>query len=146
MSGATPSSRRCSTTSGRFGFPNTIITKPGPLTPEERTVIERHTIEGERLPAPRRGLLGEIGHIVRSCHERYDGKGYPDGLAGEQIPLLARIVACCDAFNAMTSDRSYRAALSEAEAVEEVRRGRGTQFDPLVVDALIETVASRPRS
>jgi HD-GYP domain-containing protein (c-di-GMP phosphodiesterase class II) len=67
-------------------------------------------------------------------------------LAGEQVPLLARIVACCDAFNAMTSDRSYRAALPEAEAVEELRRGRGTQFDPLVVDALIETVVSRPRS
>jgi HD-GYP domain-containing protein (c-di-GMP phosphodiesterase class II) len=131
---------------GKVRIPNTIITKPGPLTPEERTVIERHTIEGERLLLRVGGLLGEIGHIVRSCHERYDGKGYPDGLGGEQIPLLARIVACCDAFNAMTSDRSYRAALSEAEAVEEVRRGRGTQFDPLVVDALIETVASRPRS
>jgi HD-GYP domain-containing protein (c-di-GMP phosphodiesterase class II) len=131
---------------GKVRIPNTIITKPGSLTPEERTIIERHTIEGERLLLRVGGLLGEIGHIVRSCHERYDGKGYPDGLAGEQIPLLARIVACCDAFNAMTSDRSYRAALPEAEAVEEVRRGRGTQFDPLVVDALIETVASRPRS
>jgi HD-GYP domain-containing protein (c-di-GMP phosphodiesterase class II) len=131
---------------GKVRIPNTIITKPGPLTPEERTIIERHTIEGERLLLRVGGLLGEIGHVVRSCHERYDGKGYPDGLAGEQIPLIARIVACCDAFNAMTSDRSYRAALPEAEAVEEVRRGRGTQFDPLVVDALIETVAARPRS
>ena len=131
---------------GKVRIPNAIITKPGPLTPEERAIIERHTIEGERLLLRVGGLLGEIGHIVRSCHERYDGKGYPDGLAGEQIPLLARIVACCDAFNAMTSDRSYRAALPEAEAVEELRRGRGTQFDPLVVDALIETVVSRPRS
>jgi HD-GYP domain-containing protein (c-di-GMP phosphodiesterase class II) len=131
---------------GKVRIPNAIITKRGPLTPEERAIIERHTIEGERLLLRVGGLLGEIGHIVRSCHERYDGKGYPDGLAGEQVPLLARIVACCDAFNAMTSDRSYRAALPEAEAVEELRRGRGTQFDPLVVDALIETVASRPRS
>ena len=131
---------------GKVRIPNAIITKPGPLTPEERAIIERHTIEGERLLLRVGGLLGEIGHIVRSCHERYDGEGYPDGLAGEQVPFLARIVACCDAFNAMTSDRSYRAALPEAEAVEELRRGRGTQFDPLVVDALIETVVSRPRS
>jgi HD-GYP domain-containing protein (c-di-GMP phosphodiesterase class II) len=131
---------------GKVRIPNAIITKPGPLTPEERAIIERHTIEGERLLLRVGGLLGEIGHIVRSCHERPRRKGYPDGLAGEQIPLLARIVSCCDAFNAMTSDRSYRVALPEAEAVEELRRGRGTQFDPLVVDALIETVASRPRS
>jgi HD-GYP domain-containing protein (c-di-GMP phosphodiesterase class II) len=122
---------------GKVRVPNSIITKPGPLTPEEWRIIERHTIEGERLLLRVGGLLGEIGHIVRSCHERYDGKGYPDGLAGEQIPLPARIVACCDAFNAMTSDRPYRAALPEDEAVEELRRGRGSQFDPLVVDALV---------
>jgi HD-GYP domain-containing protein (c-di-GMP phosphodiesterase class II) len=78
---------------------------------------------------------------VRSCHERWDGKGYPDGIAGEEIPLIARIVSCCDAFNAMTSDRSYRKALPQHEAVAELRRGRGSQFDPLVVDALIETLA-----
>jgi HD-GYP domain-containing protein (c-di-GMP phosphodiesterase class II) len=68
-------------------------------------VIEQHTIEGERLLLRVGGLLGEIGRVVRSCHERWDGKGYPDGLAGERIPLLARIVSCCDAYNAMTSDR-----------------------------------------
>jgi HD-GYP domain-containing protein (c-di-GMP phosphodiesterase class II) len=98
--------------------------------------MERHTIEGEQLLHRVGGLLGEIGRIVRSCHERWDGEGYPDGLAGEEIPLLARIVACCDAFNAMTSDRSYRKALPVTEAVAELRRGRGTQFDPEVVDAL----------
>jgi HD-GYP domain-containing protein (c-di-GMP phosphodiesterase class II) len=113
-----------------------IINKPGPLSPEERAIMERHTIEGERLLHRVGGLLGEIGRVVRSCHERWDGKGYPDGLAEERIPLLARIVACCDAFNAMTSDRSYRKALPLTEAVAELRRGSGTQFDPQVVDAL----------
>jgi HD-GYP domain-containing protein (c-di-GMP phosphodiesterase class II) len=84
------------------------------------------------------GLLGEIGRIVRSCHENYDGSGYPDGLAGDEIPLLARIVSCCDAFNAMTSDRSYRKAMPLEDAIAELRRVRGAQFDPQVVDALIE--------
>jgi HD-GYP domain-containing protein (c-di-GMP phosphodiesterase class II) len=126
---------------GKVRIPNSIITKPGPLTNEERAIIEQHTIEGERLLHRVGGLLGEIGRVVRSCHEHWDGNGYPDGLAGEQIPLLARIVACCDAFNAMTSDRSYRKALPEHEAVAELRGGRGTQFDPQVVDALIESLA-----
>ncbi len=126
---------------GKVRVPNSIINKPGPLTAEERTVMERHTIEGERLLHRVGGLLGEIGRVIRSCHEHWDGNGYPDGLAGDEIPLLARIVACCDAFNAMTSDRSYRKALPQHEAVAELRRGRGTQFDPRVVDALIETLA-----
>ena len=126
---------------GKVRVPNSIINKPGPLTAEERAVMERHTIEGERLLHRVGGLLGEIGRVIRSCHERWDGKGYPDGIAGEQIPLLARIVSCCDAFNAMTSDRSYRQAMPQHEAVAELRRGRGTQFDPLVVDALIETLS-----
>jgi HD-GYP domain-containing protein (c-di-GMP phosphodiesterase class II) len=125
---------------GKVRVPNSIITKPGPLTPEERAIVERHTIEGERLLHRVGGLLGEIGRVVRSCHERWDGRGYPDGLAGDQIPLLARIVACCDAFNAMTSDRSYRKAMPTHEAVAELRAGRATQFDPRVVDALIESL------
>ena len=125
---------------GKVRVPNSIINKPGPLTPEERAVMERHTIEGERLLLRVGGLLGEVGRVVRSCHERYDGKGYPDGLTGEEIPLLARVVACCDAFNAMTSDRSYRKALPRDEAVAELRNGRGTQFDPQVVDALIASL------
>ena len=86
------------------------------------------------------GLLAEIGCIVRACHERWDGEGYPDGIAGEQIPLIARIVACCDAYNAMTSDRSYRKALPVSEAVAELRKGSGSQFDPRVVDALLAVV------
>jgi HD-GYP domain-containing protein (c-di-GMP phosphodiesterase class II) len=125
---------------GKVRIPNEIINKPGKLTPVERKVIETHTIEGERMLHRVGGLLGEIGRIVRSCHENYDGSGYPDGLAGDEIPLLARIVSCCDAFNAMTSDRSYRKALPLEEAVAELRRVRGAQFDPQVVDALIEAV------
>jgi len=122
---------------GKVRVPNAIINKAGPLDDEERAVMERHTIEGERLLLRVGGLLGEIGRIVRSCHERWDGKGYPDGLAGEQIPLIARIVSCCDAYNAMTSDRSYRKALPVEVAVEELRSCSGTQFDPRVVDALV---------
>jgi HD-GYP domain-containing protein (c-di-GMP phosphodiesterase class II) len=104
--------------------------------------MERHTIEGERLLLRVGGLLGEIGRVVRSCHERWDGQGYPDGLAGERIPLLARIVSCCDAYNAMTSDRSYRKALPQEVAVAELRAGSGTQFDPRVVDTLIAALSA----
>ena len=89
------------------------------------------------------GLLGSIGRIVRSCHERFDGTGYPDGIAGEEIPLLARIVACCDAFNAMTTARPYRAALAPEVAVAELRANSGTQFDPRVVDALVASLERR---
>ena len=99
--------------------------------------METHTVEGERLLAKVGGLLGDVGRVVRSCHERWDGGGYPDGLAGEQIPLVARIVMCCDAFNAMTTDRSYRKALPKEAAVAELERNAGSQFDPRVVAALL---------
>jgi putative nucleotidyltransferase with HDIG domain len=122
---------------GKVRVPNEIINKPGKLTDEERKIIERHTIDGEQMLLKVGGLLGEVGRIVRACHERWDGTGYPDGLAGEEIPVIARIVCCCDAFNAMTSDRSYRKALPLHVAIEELERTRGTQFDPAVVDALI---------
>ena len=125
---------------GKVRVPNEIINKPGKLTPEEREIVERHTVDGEEMLLRVGGLLAEIGRIVRACHERWDGKGYPDGIAGEQIPLIARIVACCDAYNAMTSDRSYRKALPVSEAVAEMRAVSGSQFDPRVVDALIATV------
>jgi HD-GYP domain-containing protein (c-di-GMP phosphodiesterase class II) len=127
---------------GKVRVPNEIINKPGPLTPEERKIVERHTVEGEQMLLRVGGLLGEVGRIVRACHERWDGEGYPDGIAGEKIPLIARIVACCDAYNAMTSDRSYRKALPVSEAVAELQRGSGSQFDPRVVDALLETLVS----
>jgi HD-GYP domain-containing protein (c-di-GMP phosphodiesterase class II) len=123
---------------GKISIPNEIINKPGPLTDEERAIINTHTIEGEKMLVHVGGVLAEVGRIVRSCHERYDGLGYPDGIAGLGIPVEARIVACCDAFNAMTTDRPYRAAMPLSEALGELRAHRGTQFDPEVVDALIE--------
>jgi HD-GYP domain-containing protein (c-di-GMP phosphodiesterase class II) len=127
---------------GKIRIPNEIINKPGALSPEEREVIETHTIEGERLLARVGGLLGDVGSIVRSCHERWDGAGYPDRLAGEHIPRPARIVMCCDAFNAMTTDRSYRKALPLDVAIEELRRNAGSQFDPAVVAALVSIAPS----
>jgi putative nucleotidyltransferase with HDIG domain len=125
---------------GKIRIPGEIINKPGPLDPDERKVIETHTVEGEAMLSKIGGLLGEVGSIVRSCHERWDGGGYPDGIAGEKIPLIARIVCCTDAFSAMTTDRPYRAARSVDEAVEELRSCAGTHFDPRVVDALAAVV------
>jgi HD-GYP domain-containing protein (c-di-GMP phosphodiesterase class II) len=121
---------------GKIRIPAEIINKPGKLDPEERLVIEQHTVEGEKMLEKVGGVLGEVGHLVRSCHEHWDGGGYPDRLLGEAIPLVARIVCACDAFSAMTTDRPYRKAMSEDEALAELRRCAGTQFDPAVVEAL----------
>jgi HD-GYP domain-containing protein (c-di-GMP phosphodiesterase class II) len=129
---------------GKIRIPTEIIAKSGPLTPEERAIINTHTIEGERLLRRVGGLLGQVGGIVRSCHERWDGSGYPDELAGEEIPQVARIVCCCDAYNAMTTDRPYRPALDHLAAIAELLANRGTQFDPEVVDELLEIVGSAP--
>ena len=96
---------------GKIRIPKELINKPGALTPEERVLVETHTVEGEKMLAQVGGLLGQVGQIVRAHHERYDGTGYPDRLRGEEIPLIARIVSCCDTFNAMTTDRPYRKAL-----------------------------------
>ena len=98
--------------------------------------METHTIVGQELLERVGGLLGHIGRVVRSCHEHWDGGGYPDGLSGENIPLIARIVCACDAFSAMTTDRSYRKARSTPEALAELERCAGTQFDPRVVAAI----------
>jgi HD-GYP domain-containing protein (c-di-GMP phosphodiesterase class II) len=134
---------------GKISVPSEIVNKRGPLTSAERAIINTHTIEGQHLLERVGGYLGEIGQIVRSCHEFYDGRGYPDGLKGDDIPLIARIVSCCDAFNAMTTDRPYRNALSLREACAELRANSGTQFDPTVVAALLTMVPreleSRPR-
>jgi len=127
---------------GKIRIPNDIINKPGPLTPEEREVVETHTVIGEEMLDRVGGVLGNVGHLVRSCHERYDGGGYPDGLAGEQIPLVARIVCCTDAFSAITTDRPYRQGRSPAEALAELRRCAGAQFDPVVVAALERVAAA----
>src|SRR6478735_8022042 len=122
---------------GKIAVPDEIINKPGPLNDEEWAIMKTHTVEGERMLAQVGGLLADVGLVVRASHERWDGGGYPDGLAGEQIPMAARIVSACDAFNAMTTDRSYRKALSLDVAVGELRDNAGTQFDPDVVEALI---------
>jgi len=125
---------------GKIRIPKEIINKPGPLTPEERAVIEQHTIDGERMLVAVGGILAEVGHLVRSCHERWDGAGYPDGLAGERIPLISRIVCACDAFSAITTTRPYRPRRSPAEALAELRRCAGTQFDAHVVELLAAIV------
>ena len=122
---------------GKIRIPAAIINKPGPLDPDERALMQTHAAEGEELLKRVGGLLGEVGTIVRSCHERWDGHGYPDGLAGEEIPLIARLVCCCDAYNAMTTDRPYREALSPAAAFAELKANAGAQFDPNVVAALL---------
>lgn len=127
---------------GKVRIPKEILHKPGPLTADERAVIETHTTEGERMLVQIGGLLGEVGRLVRSCHERVDGRGYPDGLAGVEIPMVARIVAACDAFSAMTTARPYRAALAHEDAIAELRRCAGTQFDQHVVEVLIGVAAA----
>ena len=129
---------------GKIRIPNSIINKPGPLGPEERAIVNTHTIEGQQLLERVGGLLSDIGWLVRSCHERWDGAGYPDGLAGEEIPIIARIVYCCDAFDAMTTPRPYRTPCSVDEALDELRRNAGTQFDPTIVEVLEAVVRSSP--
>jgi HD-GYP domain-containing protein (c-di-GMP phosphodiesterase class II) len=125
---------------GKIRIPAEIINKPGPLDPAERAIINLHTIEGQRMLDQVGGLLGHVGGIVRSCHERWDGAGYPDGLVGEDTPRVARIVCACDAFSAMTTDRPYRSALSHSDALAELVACSGTQFDPRVVEALLGVV------
>ena len=121
-------------------MPKEIINKAGPLDDDEWKIMHRHTIEGEEMLNRVGGVLAEVGAIVRSSHEHYDGSGYPDGLAGDEIPIEARIVTCCDAFSAMTTTRSYRKAMPPAGALEELRACAGTQFDPDVAAALVELV------
>ncbi len=127
---------------GKISVPDQIINKEGPLDDAEWEVMHQHTIEGERMLKRIGGVLAEVGTIVRASHEDFDGSGYPDGLAGEAIPIEARIVTCCDAFSAMTTTRSYRKAMATEAAVAELRRCAGTQFDPEVVAVLTELVES----
>jgi HD-GYP domain-containing protein (c-di-GMP phosphodiesterase class II) len=127
---------------GKIRIPGSIINKPGPLDAEERALMETHTVVGEEMLDRVGGMLGHVGHLVRSCHEHWDGNGYPDKLVGEDIPLVARIVCVCDAFSAMTTDRPYRAARTPEEALAELERCSGTQFDPQVVAALLRVNAA----
>jgi len=121
---------------GKIGIPASILTKPGPLTPEERAVIETHPELGERILAPI-SRLEDVRPIVRHCHERWDGAGYPDGKAAEDIPIEARVILVCDAFHAMTTDRPYRSRLPVEEAFRRLEESSGSQFDPDVVEAFI---------
>jgi putative nucleotidyltransferase with HDIG domain len=126
---------------GKVAIPHSVLSKPEPLSQDEWTVMRQHTVIGERMlsEAPE---LRPVAALVRSSHERWDGAGYPDGLAGEQIPLGARIVAVCDAFDAMTSYRSYRPSVPRVAALAELRRCAGQQFDPAVVEAFIAAVSA----
>ena len=132
---------------GKIAVPKEIINKAGPLDPEEWEVMYRHTVKGEEMLNRVGGVLSEVGRIVRSSHEHYDGSGYPDGLRGEEIPIEARIVACCDAFSAMITTRSYRKAMPLEAALTEVRACAGTQFDPQVAESLaVVSMADGPRT
>ena len=124
---------------GKIAIPDEILNKNGPLDESEWAFMRRHTIIGERilLAAP---ALRPVARLVRASHERYDGSGYPDGLVGEQIPLGARVVAVCDAFDAMLSDRPYREQLDETEALDQLIRCSGRQFDPVVVEAFARVI------
>ena len=118
---------------GKIGIPEAILSKPGPLTAAEREVVQSHPELGEKIIAPI-DRLEEVRPIVRHCHERYDGAGYPDRLKGEDIPVESRIILVCDAYHAMTTDRPYRRKLPEEEALRRLEEGAGTQFDPRVVE------------
>jgi diguanylate cyclase (GGDEF)-like protein len=127
---------------GKLAIPDDILRKPGPLTEAETALMRRHSIIGERILAAA-PALAEVSRIVRHSHERIDGSGYPDGLVGDAIPLGARIVAACDAFEAMTTDRCYRGAMDAEDALAEIRRCAGTQFDPAVAGLLERVVRER---
>ncbi len=127
---------------GKIGIPQTILSKPGPLTPDEREIVETHPELGEKIIAPI-DRLEEVRPIVRHCHERYDGDGYPDRLSGEDIPFESRIILVCDAYHAMTTDRPYRRRLLAEEALRRLQEAAGTQFDPRVVEVCVQVLASR---
>lgn len=122
---------------GKVGIPESVLCKPGPLTDDEWDIMRTHPSIGAQIVEPIRFLEGAV-EIVRTHHERWDGRGYPIGLRGEEIPLAARVFAIADCFDAMTSDRPYRAAMSFGEAFEEIRLGSGTQFDPDIVEVFLD--------
>jgi diguanylate cyclase (GGDEF)-like protein len=130
---------------GKMAIPDEILNKPGPLDRTELGLIRRHTIVGERMLAAAPALT-PVARIVRATHERWDGSGYPDGLKGEEIPLAARIIAACDAYHAMTSDRPHEAAVPPGTALAELRRCAGGQFDPVVVEILCAEIEGAPRA
>jgi putative nucleotidyltransferase with HDIG domain len=130
---------------GKLAVSDAVLEKPGPLTEEEGVVVKSHPDVGARMLEPLEVLSGVVP-VVRHHHEYYDGNGYPDGLEGEVIPLAARIVAAVDAYDVMMRGRPYRQRHTQAEALEELSRGAGLQFDPLVVEALIRVRESERAS
>ncbi|HEY7633129.1 MAG TPA: HD-GYP domain-containing protein [Thermoleophilaceae bacterium] len=121
---------------GKIEVRRELLNKPGPLTDSEFEEIKQHTVVGA-LMVEQVARFGKVHQLVRWSHERWDGDGYPDGLAGVAIPLGARVISVCDAYDAMVSNRPYRSAMTSSSAVEELRLSAGTQFDPAVVDALV---------
>jgi putative two-component system response regulator len=130
---------------GKMQIPDEILKKPGPLTPDERLVMQTHTLAGERILGTR-SFFELARRIARSHHENWDGSGYPDGLAGANIPLAARIVRLCDVYDALTHPRVYKPAVSAEDAVRVIRRGRGKLFDPRLTDSFIALHESRTLS
>jgi two-component system cell cycle response regulator len=128
---------------GKAAIPDAILNKPGPLSDEEWKYMRRHTILGERIMEGA-AALATAAKLVRSAHERFDGQGYPDGLAGTEIPRGSRVIFACDAFDAMVSDRPYRQGMSVQEALDELTRNAGSQFDPEVVTALHQVIVEGP--
>jgi len=129
---------------GKMGLRDDIINKPGPLTPEEWTQMKLHPVVGAQIVEKMEFLTGAID-VVRHHHESWDGKGYPDGLAGENIPLTARIVTVADSFDAMTTDRPYRKALSIEEALRRIEQSAGVQFDPRLAKVFVAYVKEKGR-
>jgi HD-GYP domain-containing protein (c-di-GMP phosphodiesterase class II) len=127
---------------GKITIPKEIINKPGKLDPHEWEIVKTHPAEGQRMLKRVGGFMTEVGEIVRAHHERWDGGGYPDRLAGEAIPLEARIITCCDSWSAMRTDRPYRRAMSHEAAAEQMIVNAGSQFDPTVVEAMLPVVAA----
>ena len=130
---------------GKLRVPNEIINKPGKLTDEEWAIIKQHPEHGQEMLDRVGGELSHAGEVVRAHHERWDGRGYPDGLLGEQIPIEARIITVCDSFSAMTTDRSYRKGMSIDVALEELDRCAGSQFDPQLVETLKAVLRRQPK-
>jgi HD-GYP domain-containing protein (c-di-GMP phosphodiesterase class II) len=130
---------------GKFAIPETVLLKAGPLSDAEWELMRGHTIAGERILDSSPALTA-VGALVRSSHERWDGNGYPDRLFAAAIPLGARVIAVCDSYDAMTSDRTYRRAMSEEVALAELRAGSGSQFDPQVVAAFLRVRELQARS